>query len=333
MESEPPFQEIYKTLFANFSEEGTNSESVHEKKPMILDDYEIPLVDLSRLSLCNLEQKEGKRELASAANQWGLFQVVNHGVSCDVLTRLRYEQVKLFQQPFQNKALNSLADYYSWGAPSAATFMQFSWSEAFHIPLNNMPVLKEFNSNLSTTIAEFSEVVCELAQRIAEILAENVGCRSTFFAKNCQPSSCYVRMNRYPPCPVSSSKVYGMVPHTDSDFLTILYQDHVGGLQVAKDGKWVSVKPNPEALIIIIGDLFQAWSNGVYKSIEHRVVTNHEVERFSVGYFFCPTIETVIQTCKEPPLYRKFSFREYRGQVQEDVKTAGTKIGLSKFLM
>ncbi|XP_028127473.1 gibberellin 2-beta-dioxygenase 8-like isoform X2 [Camellia sinensis] len=286
MESEPPFQEIYKTLFVNFSEEGTNSESVHEKKPMILDEYEIPLVDLSRLSLCNLEQKEGKRELASAANQWGLFQVVNHGVSCDVLTRLQREQVKLFRQPFQNKALNSLADYYSWGAPNAATFMQFSWSEAFHIPLNNMPVLKEFNSNL-----------------------------------------------RYPPCPVSSSKVYGMVPHTDSDFLTILCQDHVGGLQVAKDGKWVSVKPNPEALIIIIGDLFQAWSNGVYKSIEHRVVTNHEVERFSVGYFFCPTIETVIQTCKEPPLYRKFSFREYRGQVQEDVKTAGTKIGLSKFLM
>lgn len=47
------------------------------------------------------------------------------------------------------------------------------------------------------------------------------------------------------------------MPHTDSDFLTILYQDQVGGLQLVKDGKWVAVKPNPDALIINIGDLFQ----------------------------------------------------------------------------
>lgn len=47
------------------------------------------------------------------------------------------------------------------------------------------------------------------------------------------------------------------MPHTDSDFLTILHQDQVGGLQLVKDGKWISVKPNPKALIINIGDLFQ----------------------------------------------------------------------------
>ena len=63
-------------------------------------------------------------------------------------------------------------------------------------------------------------------------------------------------MNRYPPCPLAS-KVFGLVPHTDSDFLTILFQDQVGGLQLLKDGKWIKVKPNPQALIINIGDLFQ----------------------------------------------------------------------------
>ncbi|KAF5931307.1 hypothetical protein HYC85_032180 [Camellia sinensis] len=178
----------------------------------------------------------------------------------------------------------------------------------------------------------FAEVASELAKRIAEILAENLGSKTTFFAKNCMPSSCYLRMNRYPRCPISS-EIYGLVPHTDSDFLTILYQDQVGGLQMVKDGKWVSIKPNPQALIVIIGDLFQAWSNGVYKSIEHRVISNHEEERFSVGYFLCPSNDTVIQGCNEnePCMYRKFSFREYRQQVQEDVKSTGTKVGLSSF--
>lgn len=70
------------------------------------------------------------------------------------------------------------------------------------------------------------------------------------------PRSCYIRLNRYPPCPLAS-EVHGLMPHTDSAFLTILHQDQVRGLQMLKDGKWIAVKPNPDALIIIIGDLFQ----------------------------------------------------------------------------
>jgi gibberellin 2-oxidase len=51
------------------------------------------------------------------------------------------------------------------------------------------------------------------------------------------------------------------VPHTDSDYLTILSQDEVGGLQLMKDSKWVAVKPNPDALIVNIGDLSQVRLN------------------------------------------------------------------------
>ncbi|KAJ7946239.1 gibberellin 2-beta-dioxygenase 8 [Quillaja saponaria] len=123
------------------------------------------------------------------------------------------------------------------------------------------------------------------------------------------------------------------MPHTDSDFLTILHQDQVGGLQLVKDGKWIAVKPNPNALIINIGDLFQAWSNGVYKSVEHRVVTNPKVERFSTAYFLCPSYDTMIQSCRELSIYKKFTFREYRQQVREDVQNLGSKIGLLRFLL
>jgi gibberellin 2-oxidase len=63
-------------------------------------------------------------------------------------------------------------------------------------------------------------------------------------------------LNRYPACPISS-EIFGLVPHTDSDFLTILSQDEVGGLQLMKDSKWVAVNPNQDALIVNIGDLFQ----------------------------------------------------------------------------
>lgn len=108
----------------------------------------------------------------------------------------------------------------------------------------------------SSTLEQFATTVAGLARKLTAILAEKLGRESTFFQENCLPSTCYLRMNRYPPCPIPSA-IHGLMPHTDSDFLTILHQDEVGGLQLVKDGKWIAVKPNPEALIVNIGDLFQ----------------------------------------------------------------------------
>lgn len=102
-------------------------------------------------------------------------------------------------------------------------------------------------------------MVSELTRKIAEILADNIGICSykTFLADKVVPSSCYLRMNRYPPCPKSYSKACGLVSHTDTSYLTVLHQDNTGGLQLMKDGAWICVKPNPDALVINIGDLFQ----------------------------------------------------------------------------
>lgn len=77
----------------------------------------------------------------------------------------------------------------------------------------------------------------------------------------------------------------------------------------------------------------QAWSNDVYKSVQHKVVTNGKKERYSVAYFLCPSHESFIGSCKEPSVYKKFTFGEYRNQVQEDVKRTGHKVGLPRFLL
>lgn len=103
---------------------------------------------------------------------------------------------------------------------------------------------------------EFAAAMSKIARSLAGVLAENLGHRRQVLEEICDESTCFLRLNRYPAC-AASSEIFGLVPHTDSGFLTILHQDHVGGLQLMKDYKWVSVKPNPEALIVNIGDLFQ----------------------------------------------------------------------------
>lgn len=103
---------------------------------------------------------------------------------------------------------------------------------------------------------QFATTVAELSQKLVEILASELGEKSEFFKEKCVASTCYLRLNRYPPCPIFPH-MFGIMPHTDSDFITVLHQDHIGGLQLVKDEKWFAVKPNHQALVINIGDLFQ----------------------------------------------------------------------------
>lgn len=105
---------------------------------------------------------------------------------------------------------------------------------------------------------EYAGEMQKLAKMLATVLVKNMG-EEKELNNSCDESTCFLRLNRYPVCPYAP-EVFGLVPHTDSDFLTILHQDEVGGLQLMKDSKWVAVKPNQDALIVNIGDLFQVIS-------------------------------------------------------------------------
>lgn len=305
---------------------------------VLMEEYcHLPLIDLGCLSSTNEKVRLACADaICRASSEWGFFQVVNHGISPELIRNMRREQVKLFQTPFDKKATcGVLNNSYRWGTPTATCPKQFSWSEAFHIPISKVfeqACYGEFSS-LREVMVEFAAAMSKLARLLAGVLAENVGHPRGVFESTCQESNCFLRLNRYPACPISS-EISGLVPHTDSDYLTILSQDEVGGLQLMKDSKWVAVKPNPDALIVNIGDLSQAWSNDIYKSVEHRVVANREKERYSIAYFLCPSYDSLIGSCREPSsIYRKFTFGEYRNQVQEDVKRTGRKIGLPRFLL
>ncbi|KAL3377484.1 hypothetical protein AABB24_003739 [Solanum stoloniferum] len=334
--ADPPFEETYKKLFDEIRIGKATSKMRNYQNLFVVEECELPLIDLEQLKGREFEREECKKKIAQASQEWGFFQVVNHGISQDVLLKMRKEQMKLFKKPFHekmnDKQLNFSAGSYRWGTPSATCLQQLSWSEAFHVPLTDISNSIHHPTTLSSTMEQFATTVSELAHNLARILSERMGYKSKYFREACLPHTCYVRMNRYPACPISP-QVFGLMPHTDSDFLTILHQDEIGGLQLVRDGKWICVKPNPEALIINIGDLFQAWSNGVYKSVEHRVVTNKAKERFSTAFFLCPSYDTEIRSCFEPSVYKRFTFREFRQQVQEDVKKYGYKVGLPRFLV
>ncbi|XP_074341310.1 gibberellin 2-beta-dioxygenase 8-like [Apium graveolens] len=308
---------------------------IRHKNEVVMEECELPLIDLSSLINGNEAEKVAcVSEICKASSEWGFFQVVNHGISLELLRKMRTEQKKLFESSFEKKdSCGLLNKSYRWGNQTATTAKQLSWSEAFHVPLNKISdeaYCQEFNS-LREVMGTYAGEMQNLARMLARVLVTNMGKEREEVYNICDESTCFLRLNHYPICPIAP-EVFGLIPHTDSDFLTILHQDEVGGLQLMKDFKWVAVKPNQDALIVNIGDLFQAWSNDVYKSVEHKVMVNANVERHSIAYFLCPSYDSVIGSCKEPSVYKKITFAEYRSQIQQDVKNTGQKIGLPRFL-
>lgn len=144
MAYEPSFQETYKTILHDSFDES------NDKSLLIVEECELPLINLSQLNLEQLERDKCIKEIAQAARQWGVFQVVNHGVPEEILNNLQYEQKMVFHLPFEKKAeekfLNLSTNSYRWGNPVATSLKQVPWSETLHISLADISRMDKRNS-------------------------------------------------------------------------------------------------------------------------------------------------------------------------------------------
>ncbi|KAF8295743.1 Clavaminate synthase-like protein [Clavulina sp. PMI_390] len=89
--------------------------------------------------------------------------------------------------------------------------------------------------------------------------------------------------------------------HKDYGCLTFLYADPTpNALQVflpGKDGqagRWINADPIPGCIVVNIGEMWEIWTSGLYKSTLHRVVHRGENYRVSIPFFFEPNFDAMI---------------------------------------
>ncbi|XWS31433.1 hypothetical protein CRYUN_Cryun23aG0075300 [Craigia yunnanensis] len=164
-------------------------------------------------------------------------------------------------------------------------------------------------------IGTFSVEAKNLGLRILELLSEGLGLESGHFEEDLSEALLLVA-NHYPLCP-DPSLTLGLPKHCDPNLITILLQGDAYGLQVFKDGEWIGVQPLPNAFVVNIGHQLRIVSNNKLTSAEHRVVTNSEVARTTVGVFISSSDDSIIEPAKsltnadDPPLYRAFQYKEF----------------------
>ncbi|KAI3786046.1 hypothetical protein L1987_45173 [Smallanthus sonchifolius] len=130
------------------------------------------------------------------------------------------------------------------------------------------------NEAFSATVLAYNRLAAELEEIVTRMVFETYGVEKNLDA-HWKMVTYLCRVMRYR-APEKNDTNIGLVPHTDKDFITVLHQNGVNGLEVkARDGQWFSVELKPSSHIVILGDEAMAWSNGRKQSRKEFVDEEH----------------------------------------------------------
>ena len=104
----------------------------------------------------------------------------------------------------------------------------------------------------------------------------------------------------YPAQPPATAAT-GIHPHKDTNVVTLLHPDPVGGLEVrAADGSWLDVDAPADALVVNVGEMLELWSGGRYRATPHRVINRSGAARYSFPFFVVPNHAVVVEPIIDP---------------------------------
>ncbi|KAJ4811589.1 2-oxoglutarate (2OG) and Fe(II)-dependent oxygenase superfamily protein [Rhynchospora pubera] len=283
---------------------------------------EIPVIDMSRL-MDEVSWEEEASKLKFACENWGFFQLVNHGVPEKVIEELKEDIMGFHDLPLEKReeVAQLPGDLEGYGQAFIASEEQkLDWADMLYL-FTQPPHFRNYKHwpsqppSFRDSLENYSNATQKVAHCILGFMATILGIKHETISEIHESQS--VRINYYPPCANGHDKMIGLSPHSDGCGLTLLLQvNPVSGLQIRRNGKWLPIMPLPGALIVNIGDALEILTNGRYKSIEHRAVINAKEERISIAALHAPGFEKTVGPLAEivgegTPLFKSVTMLEY----------------------
>ncbi|CAN1151796.1 1-aminocyclopropane-1-carboxylate oxidase homolog 1 [Linum perenne] len=170
--------------------------------------FKFPIIDLAMVH-DPIKRKETVDQIRNAAESWGFFVIVNHGVPKNIQDEMTTRIKEFFELDLEEK--------------------------------------KEFYDREQTK--KYTSEMNKLGDLLFELLSEGLGLESNHLKDIGCPDIVGFVLHYYPPCPQPELAV-ACVHHTDIDFLTVIVQDEVRGLQVLHHNSWIDVSYIPGALVV-----------------------------------------------------------------------------------
>ena len=258
----------------------------------------IPVIDI---------RNDVKDTIFKAISTFGFFYVVGHDLPSEIIESM-FETSKSFFQ-------SDTKDSFSYNPHTNQGYVSLhrerlnqkdeDSKEAFNLttPMtSNNPLPPSFQQNLNK-LHQFHLKLHELGMSILRSIAESMGLQHDYFESKHDMNKKSGTILRFLCYPITNQKE-GILAGAHSDYgtLTLLLQDHQGGLEVLLNDEWISLPPVPGSIIVNAGDLFDFWTSGSIKSAVHRVVRVKEWHqpRYSIAFFLHPDDDTSLDpiNCK-----------------------------------
>jgi isopenicillin N synthase-like dioxygenase len=289
--------------------------------------------DFQAIPLFNLKDFDTDRSefiyrLREVCHNIGFFYVEDHGVSLVFMEKMLRQTAAFFDLPQSDKeAMNlSLSPHFrgygklqaemTEGKPDFKETLDFGLEQRARELQPERPFLRLQGPNqwpASPLLGpEWREMVLQylvemqkLGERLMRAMALTLGLPESFFADQFSSTSkdsfALLRLLKYPPSSDFASEHFGVGAHVDSGCLVILLQDDVGGLQVQnRKGDWVDAPSIPGTFVVNIGKMLQIWSNHYFLATPHRVLNSSSRVRYSVPFFFEPSLTTEVSPLSLP---------------------------------
>ena len=296
------------------------------------------------------QRQKAVEQIGSACREWGFFQITGHGIPADLIARIWCETKQFFALPTDAKqtvarSKDNARGWFNRELTKNTRDMKEVFDFGF-IPHHELPdddpanwTRDGFNQwpdervcpDFQPTMREYIRACEQVSFRLLQALGEGLGVPSGHLTRDfVEEHSSFLRLNYYPKHDplhreqqASVTGHLGVHHHTDAGALTVLLQDHVGGLQVCLDKEWFPVEPIEGALVINIGDMVQVWSNDLYEAPVHRVLASGTQDRYSLPFFYNPSYNPVYEPLDvltneaSPPKYKPINWREFRWKRQQ----------------
>lgn len=267
-------------------------------------------------------------ELRHALENVGFYFILNHGVPNALIAETFEEASRFHRQPLDEKLALRMNEHN-------VGYMPFKTSVTRHSQLNadNKPNLveaffakrdlppghvdlldgKPFRgpNQWPAGLAGFRESVtayCTAMERLGRSLlplyAVALDMPPDWFDAAFAEPMYTLRMSHYPRQDVIEENEFGLAPHSDTSFMTLLAQNAVPGLSIRlPNGRWLDAPALPGSFLVNGGDLLRRWTNERFLATPHRVINRSGQERYAIPFFMDCSYDwvmTCLPTCEGP---------------------------------